>query len=193
MSTPASRTAVDPMIAVYDSHIPAESAIRTLSRAGFDMEKLSIIGKRYRAEQYALGFYSTGDRITAWGGTADFWDEAWSLLTGPAVSDVAQVGLVAAAGPIGLALIAARNSADLAGGVSALVAALASAGVPADQAVKYEADVKAHRFLVLVQGSAEDIARGRATLGTRRNAEFSARMADSRPIPSRHADGPRLQ
>ena len=108
MSTIASRT-VDPVIAVYDSPIPSQSAIKALSRAGFDMDKLSVVGERYRAEEHALGFYSTGDRITAWGGTGGFWATVWSLLAGPAVSFVPQVGLVAAAGPFGLALIAARD------------------------------------------------------------------------------------
>jgi hypothetical protein len=163
MSIIASCT-VDPVIAVYDSPIPSQSAIRALSRAGFDMGKLSIIGKRYRAEERAIGFYSTGDRITAWGGTGGFWATVWSLLAGPAVSFVPQVGLVAAAGPFGLALIAAQDSAAGAGCVSSLVAALVSLGIPADQAMKYEAHIKAHRFLVLVQGSAEDIAKGRSLL-----------------------------
>lgn len=182
MSTVATRTAVNPVIAVYDSHIPAESTIRDLSRAGFDMKKLSIIGKRYRAEEHALGFYSTGDRITASGGTGGFWDAVWSLLAGPAVSVVPQVGLVAAAGPFGLALIAACNSAVVAGGVSALVAALVSLGISKDQAVKYEADVKAHRFLVLVYGSAADIARARSLLGTRRRATGAGRLRAIQPL-----------
>jgi hypothetical protein len=83
---------VNPAIAVHDSPPAAESTIKALSHAGPDMEKLSTIGRRYRAEEHALGSYSTGDWITDWGGTGGFWDAVWSLLAGPAVSVVPQVG-----------------------------------------------------------------------------------------------------
>lgn len=158
MSIPASRTEAGPLVAVYDSHVPVESITRNLSRAGFDMGKVSIVGKRYRVEEHPLGFYSTGDRIVGWDDTAGFWCAIWSLLAGPAVTAVPQVGLVAAAGPFGLALIAAGNRPVAAGGVSALVAALVSQGIHPVAAVRYEADVKAHRFLVLVHDAAAEIA-----------------------------------
>ncbi|MEO8654126.1 MAG: DUF1269 domain-containing protein [Ramlibacter sp.] len=181
MSTITSRT-VDPMVAVYDSPAPAEMAIKALCRAAFDMDKLSVVGERYRAEEHALGFYSTGDRITAGGGPGGFWDAVWRLMAGPAVSVVPQVGLVAAAGPFGLALIAARDrtlAAGVTGGISALAAALVSLGIGTDEALKYEADVKAHRVLFLVQGSPEDMARARSLLcgGTQQAPTASGRDA----------------
>ena len=50
------------------------------------------------------------------------------------------------------------------GGVSALCAALVSLGMPHDQAIKYEADIAADRFLVIVHGTQEDVARARDIL-----------------------------
>ncbi len=163
MSSFASRVPVSDVIAVYDSEVPAERAIMALGRAGFDMEKLSVIGKRYRAEERALGFYCTGDRIAAQGRPGGFWDTVWGQLPGPAVSDVPQVGLVAAAGPSGLALIAARRHATQSG-ASELVEALMSLGMAKALAMQYEADVKANRFLLLVHGSATDAAKARSQL-----------------------------
>ena len=92
MNAPQSRPVVHPAIPVHDSPPPAESTIKALGRAGPDREKLSIVGGRYRAEEHALGSYSTGDWVTDWGGTSGFWDAVWSLLAGPAVSVVPQVG-----------------------------------------------------------------------------------------------------
>ena len=166
MSTQDTRPNADPVIAVFDTHAAAEATIKALSRAGLDMKKLSIIGKGYQMEEHALGFYTVGDRIKTWGGIGSFWGAIWGLLVGPAVFLLPPVGLVAAAGPFTLALVAALEGAAVVGGLSALGAALSSLGMSNNQAIKYEADIKADRFLVIVHGSMEDIARARAVFET---------------------------
>jgi hypothetical protein len=49
-------------VALYDQHTQAEDAVKTLQRAGFDMKKISIIGKDYETEQHVIGFLNAGDR-----------------------------------------------------------------------------------------------------------------------------------
>jgi hypothetical protein len=58
------------VIAVYDTHDNADDGVRTLGKAGFDMMKLSVIGKGYHSEKQVGGFYNTGDRVKFW---ADLW------------------------------------------------------------------------------------------------------------------------
>ena len=41
--------------------------MRRLAESGFDMKKLSIIGKGYHTEEKLVGFYNAGDRIKLWG------------------------------------------------------------------------------------------------------------------------------
>lgn len=154
----------DPVLAAYDTHMAAEKTVKDLSLAGFDMKKLSIIGKGYHTEEHALGFYTVGDRIKTWGGIGGFWGAIWGLLSGPAVFVLPNIGFVAVAGPFGLALIAALESAVVVGGLSALAAALVGLGVSKDRAIKYETDLKADRFLVIVHGTEEDIAKAQAIL-----------------------------
>ncbi len=154
----------DPVVAVHELHTAAEASVRSLSLAGFDMKKLSIIGKGYHTEEHALGFYTIGDRVKTWGGIGGFWGAIWGLLAGPAVFLIPAVGIVAVAGPFGLALVAALEGAVVVGGLSALAAALVGLGLSKNLAIKYEADVKADRFLVIVHGSADDISRARAIL-----------------------------
>ncbi len=154
----------DPVIAVHDTHAGAESTVKALSHAGFDMTKLSIVGKGYQTEEHALGFYTTGDRIRAWGGAGGFWGAVWGLLVGPAVFVIPPVGVVAVAGPIVLALIGALEGAVVVGGISALCGALASLGMSAEKAIKYEADIVADRFLVIVHGDEDDVSKARAIL-----------------------------
>jgi hypothetical protein len=57
------------VVAVYVSHTAAELAIKELQRSGFDMKKLSIVGRDYQTDEQVVGYYNTGDRIKAWGKT----------------------------------------------------------------------------------------------------------------------------
>jgi hypothetical protein len=151
-------------VAVYDSHIQAEEALRKLSTASFDIKKLSIIGKGYHSEESVVGYYTTGDRMKSWGGIGAFWGGLWGLLFGAGLFLIPGVGPVLVAGPILAALVGALESAVVVGGLSALTAALVSMGIPKDKSIKYEADVKADKYLLVVHGTAEEVERTRAIL-----------------------------
>ena len=56
-STTADKSAV---VAIYDTHVEAEEAVRAIQRSGFDMEKLSIVGKDYQTEEAVVGYYTVG-------------------------------------------------------------------------------------------------------------------------------------
>jgi len=157
-------TCDDPVIGVYETRSGAESAMNALARGGFDMRKLSIFGKGCESEAHPHAFYTLGDRVRAWGASGGLWGAAWALLLGSAVFVMPPFGIVAAAGPITGVLVAALEGAAIVGGVSVLSAALASVGVPHDQAIRYESDVLASRFLVIVHGSPEDAAIARGIL-----------------------------
>ena len=156
---------------VFPTHVEAEEAIRHLSKSGFDVKKLSLVGKGYHSEEHPVGFYTAGDRIKAWGGVGAFWGGIWGLLFAPAVFLIPGVGLVAMAGPFAAALIAALEGAVVVGGISALGAALTQVGVPKDQVIKYETALKADNFLLLVHGSAEDEAQVRNVLAGTKTVE----------------------
>jgi hypothetical protein len=56
------------------------------------------------------------------------------------------------------------EGAALAGGASALGAALTTIGVPKSQVIKYETAVKADKYVLVVHGSAEEAAKARSVL-----------------------------
>ena len=114
---------------IFNTHVEAEEAIRSLSRSGFDMQKLSLIGKGYHSEEHPVGFYTTGDKIKAWGKSGAFWGGIWGLLIAPAVFLIPGLGLLAMAGPIVPTLVGGLEGAVLVGGFSALGAALTQIGV----------------------------------------------------------------
>jgi len=154
----------DSALFVFDTHAAAEEAIRTLGQSGFDMKKLSLVGKGYHSEEKPTGFYTVGDRIKAWGGTGAFWGGIWGLLLAPAVFVLPGLGVVGMAGPLVATLVGALEGAVVVGGLSALGAALTQVGVPKDQVIKYEAALKVDKYLLVVHGSAEDQEKARKVL-----------------------------
>ncbi|PXX45914.1 hypothetical protein [Aquitalea magnusonii] len=149
---------------VYNTHQEAEEAIRVLSRSGFDVKKLSLIGKGYHSEEFPVGFYSTGDKIKTWGGIGAFWGGLWGLLLAPAVFMIPGLGLLAMAGPVVSALVGGLEGAVIIGGLSAVGAALTRIGVSGEEAIKYESALKADKYVLMVHGSPEDIAKAHSVL-----------------------------
>ncbi|HEX8265617.1 MAG TPA: hypothetical protein VF596_09445 [Pyrinomonadaceae bacterium] len=159
-------------IAVFGSHEVAEEAIKELERDGFDMKKLSIVGKDFHTEEHVMGFYNTGDRVKFWGGAGAFWGGLWGLLFGAAFLWVPGIGLVAFGGPIVAMIVGALESAVVVGGLGAIGAALYSIGIPKNSIVEYESAVKAGRFLLIVHGTAEEVRRAEELL--RQNGDAQA-------------------
>ena len=67
-------------------------------------------------------------------------------------------------GPFLAALVGALESAVVVGGLSALTAGLVSLGIPKQSAIKYEAEIKADKFVLVVHGTAEEVERAQAIL-----------------------------
>jgi hypothetical protein len=152
------------VVAVYNSHTEAEEAVAKLSAASFDITKISIIGKDYHTEEKVVGYYSTGDRMKSWGGLGAFWGGFWGLLFGAGFFLIPGIGPVLVAGPFLAALIGALESAVLVGGLSAVAAGLVSLGMTKERAVKYEAEIKADKFVLIVNGTGEELERARTIL-----------------------------
>ena len=57
----------DAIVAIYKSHLEAETAVKELQQSGFDMKKLSIVGRDYHTDEHVVGYYNTGDRMKQWG------------------------------------------------------------------------------------------------------------------------------
>jgi hypothetical protein len=53
--------------AIYQTHTQAEEAVKELQKSGFDMKKLSIVGKGYHTDEHVVGYYNTGNRMEYWG------------------------------------------------------------------------------------------------------------------------------
>ena len=158
---------------VFNTHVEAEEAVKALSKSGYDVKKLSIIGKGYHTEETPIGFYTLGDRIKTWGGMGAFWGGIWGLLIAPAVFLLPGFGVVALAGPVVAALVAALEGVVLVGGVSAIGAALMQIGVPKDQVMRYETALKVDKYILMVHGSVEEQDKARTVLEQTKSWEMA--------------------
>jgi uncharacterized membrane protein len=154
------------VVGIFNSHIDAETSIKELQKAGFDMKKLSIVGKDYHPEEHVVGYYNAGDRMKVWGKLGAYWGGFWGLLFGSALFVMPGIGPLFVFGPLVGWIVGALEGAVVVGGLSALAAALFSIGIPQDSIVQYETAVKSSKFLVITHGTAGEVTQAKSILET---------------------------
>ncbi len=152
------------VVALYPTHASAEAAVKALERAGFDMKKLSIVGRDYHTDEHVVGYYNAGDRVKVWGKTGLFWGGMWGILFGSAFFWVPGVGPLLVAGPLVGWIVGALESAIAVAGVSAIGAGLYSLGISKDSILRYDTALKIGTYVLIATGSAEDAAHARGIL-----------------------------
>ena len=145
------------VVSIFNTHIEAEDAVKELQKSGFDMKKLSIVGKDYHTEENVAGYYNTGDRVKYWGKFGAFWGGLWGFLFGSAFFIIPGIGPIVVGGPLVTWIIGALEGAVVVGGLSAIGAALISIGIPKDSVLKYETSLKSNKFLLVAHGTAEEV------------------------------------
>jgi uncharacterized membrane protein len=150
-------TKTNAVVAIYKSHDEVEAAIEELRQSGFDLKKLSVVGRDDHTVEHVVGYYNAGDRMKHWGKLGAFWGGLWGLLLGSALFLIPGIGPLLVAGPlVGMivgGLEGAMGGAVVAGGLSALGAGLYSMGIPKDSILEYETAVKSGKYVLIAHGS----------------------------------------
>ena len=183
-----SKSSSHSVVAVYATHDEADAAVRLLQKDGFDMTKLSVVGRDFHTEEHVVGFYNTGDRMKYWGKQGAFWGGLWGLLFGSAFFWVPGVGPLLLAGPLVAVVAGIVEGAALAGGASALAAGLFSIGIPKDSVVAYETEVKNGKLLLVANGTAAEVDLARTLLRTSQASTTTVHAAPAAapdPLPVR--------
>ena len=152
------------VVAVYPSHEQAAAAVSQLQRSGFDVTKISIVGRDYHTGENVTGYYNTGDRMKYWGASGAFWGGFWGLLLGAGFLAIPGIGPVLVAGPFLAFILSGLEGAAVVGGLSAIGAALFSIGIPKDSILRYEVALKSDQFLLVAHGTEDETAKARAAL-----------------------------
>jgi hypothetical protein len=180
----------DAVIAVFADHHGADAAVKRLVEGGgFDMKKISVVGKGYHTEEKVVGFYNEGERIRFWGKRGAFWGGLWGLFFGGLFMSIPVVGHVIVLGYLAAMAISAIESSLVVGGLSALGAALYSTGIPKNSVIEYESAVKADGFLVMAHGPAKDVARAKTILEAANPTRLDLHegLHPSLPVPAEQA------
>ena len=151
-------------VGLFNSHQDAECAIKDLQTCGYDMKQLSVVGKDYHSEENVIGYYNTGDRMATWGKFGLFWGWIWGLLFGSAFFLIPGIGPVVVGGHLVSYLVGALEMAVVTGGLTAIGGALVSIGIPKDSVIRYETALKADKFMLIVHGTLEEVARAKNIL-----------------------------
>jgi len=152
------------IVAIYPSHTAAEAAVKELQKSGFDMKKLSIVGRDYHTDEHVIGYYNAGDRMKYWGKMGAFWGGIWGMLFGSAFFLIPGIGPLIVAGPLVAWIVGALEGAVVVGGLSAVGAGLYSLGIPKDSILRYERALKTDKFVLIAHGSANETTRAKEIL-----------------------------
>jgi hypothetical protein len=165
-------------IGVFSNREKAEQALNELKASGFSMEKVSIIAKDIdQGKQVAS--VQTSDRIgnqnvDTTGAVGDAISSAtWGgVLVGLSSLALPGIGVVLAAGSVGVALLTSvAGVAVSAAATNNLVQALTGLGIPEERARVYSDRLQQGNYLVIVDGTDDEIHRAEPIL-RERNIEY---------------------
>jgi uncharacterized membrane protein len=178
---------VNSVVAIYDTHEQAEQAVKELQEAGVDMKTLSIAAKDMHTDEQVVGYYNAGDQMKHWGKVGAFWGGFWGLLFGSALFAIPGIGPILVAGPLVAWIVAGLEGAVVIGGVSALGAGLVSIGIPKDSIIKYETALKTDKFLLVVHGTQDAVAKAKDIIEGTSHSSYTVhgQTVPSEPVLSR--------
>jgi uncharacterized membrane protein len=160
------------VVAIYETHVQAEEAVKELQEAGVDMKSLSIAAKDTHTDEHVVGYYNAGDRMKYWGKIGAFWGGFWGLLFGSALFAIPGIGPLLVAGPLVAWIVAGLEGAVVVGGVSAVGAGLVSIGIPKDSVLEYEVALKSDKFLLIVHGTPDEVDKAKEIIAGTRHSSY---------------------
>jgi hypothetical protein len=165
------------IIAVYERQNDAEAGLLDLQRAGFDLKRVSMLGKECEGGEQMVGQYNTGGRMKYLGGTGEFWNDLWKMLPGAACFSVPGIGRVLIAGPMTVWAVSATEESDV-DELNAVGVGLYSLNIPKSGVRRYESAIKAHKLILIANGSAQELLRLREVLRVSRPDEMDLHFAE---------------
>ncbi len=169
--------ALNSIVAVYETQMQAELGVVGLQHAGFDLRKLSVLGREHEFRDHAIGYYNTGGRMKFSGARGAFWNNIWKFLPGAGHFVIPGIGRVLIAGPLTVWIVAAvRNPAT--DDLTEVGAALYAINIPKANILRYESEIKMHKLLLVAYGSTEEVLRAKDVLHGSRPEETNIHFAE---------------
>jgi hypothetical protein len=157
-------------VAAFTKIAEAEEAVRKLIDGGVSADKLSILAKDMQCEKQVHGFVTSCDvaKKTATGGA--WLGGLFGVLAGAAFVWVPGAGPLVVAGSLASTLLGGVEGAVGAAAAGGVLGWLSALGIEKKHIVKYEDHLKASRYLLVVNGSLEDLKTADSILSDTENA-----------------------
>ena len=139
-------------VGIYETHEMALEAVKALQKEGFPANKLTVIGKAEIVEDH-MKVKSTDPRTVAGVSIGVIAGPILGVLTGIGIISIPGFGFLFGAGAL-VGALAGFDFGLVGGGIVTLLTTLFTSK---DKVVKYHEHLKEGKFLVIVQGSQEEV------------------------------------
>jgi hypothetical protein len=146
-------------VAIYDSQVGLETAVRELRSQSFEMEQLSILNIDALPEANKGPGYTFGDRLGYWTQRRDHWSGLIGNASGSGLFGIPGLGTLMIVGPATTAVARVLEEAPGHEGLRAVGVALHDLGVEEGSISESESALQARKFLLLVSGSEQQLSR----------------------------------
>jgi hypothetical protein len=146
-------------VALFSDTLQLQAGLRSLREAGFDTQKLSVIGKNQHHEANVTGWVDSGNGTRYWGRFGLLAGSLFRPHGGSALLMFPGVGQVAIFGPLVNALGGALAAPEV-----ALGSTLSALGLPSESVVHYDRAIRQGRLAVLAHLAASEAGTARRLL-----------------------------
>ena len=151
-------------VTIYANPDQIQVGVRALEKVGFDLKRISVIGKAYRDSKELIAYYRQGDKLACCGERSEFWNglcrmiREWVLFSCPGTGSLLVVGSIA------VWVVAVLNNSAIFVGMSPLGATLYSMGLARDRVQDFEEALRKGSYLLIVHGPAEEVIQAKRIL-----------------------------
>jgi uncharacterized membrane protein len=157
-------------VAAFENMADAEEAVRKLIDGGVSAEIISIVAKDMQCEKQVHGFVTSCD-VAKRTATGSAWlGGLFGVLAGAAFIWVPGAGPLVVAGSLTSALLGGVEGAVAGAAAGGVLGWLSALGIEKKHIVKYEDHLRAGRYLLVVNGSLEDLKTADSILSSIDNA-----------------------
>jgi hypothetical protein len=157
------------VVGVFESLDQATEAVTRLGEAGFPTDRISIVGQGLQSEIKMHGFVTAGDMAKTGATWGAVFGGLFGLLAGVAFLAIPGFGPLVILGPLAAGVVGAAEGAVGTG----IVGGILGAFLERQHIPMFEQHLRAGRYLVLVHGSQEDVARAQDILRDAGSIEVS--------------------
>lgn len=151
-------------VTIYEKPDQVQGGVKELEKFGFDLKRVSVIGKAYRDPEELIAYYRQGDKLKCWGDRSEFWNGLCSMIREWVLFSCPGTGSLLVVGPIAVWVVAVLNNSAIFIGMSALGATLYSMGLARDRVQDCEEALRKGSYLLIVHGPAEEVIQAKRIL-----------------------------